>query len=284
MNQTARTLEPNAAADYRRDGYVVIPRLFPPERLEPVARDLAAVFHARARGLGLELPEAIDQHGFGDLLGGLFQQDIPSYIAAAKLTQHLASVQAMGLDPALMAVIEGLGLSLPAVSTRAVIHFMADRLKIPGGYQKTAPHQDWRSVQGSLDGVTVWAPLYDVGLADYPLEIIPGSHRRGLAEHEPDVPNWRVAGGLYEDSAFEPLTLKAGDAVIFSGFLIHRTGERGGHDVRVAFSYRFNNVLEPSFVARNYPNTYLYRPDPTIVTPDFPTASDVAAFFPADRP
>jgi hypothetical protein len=283
MSLTARKRGPDGLSGYRRDGYLVIPGLFTPERLAPVAHDIAQVFEARTRDLGLDLLAATDQHGFGELLAGLFQRDIPAYMAAAKLTQQLASVQALGLDPAMMAVVEGLGLSLPAVSTRAVIHFMADRLKIPGGYQKTAPHQDWRSVQGSLDGVTVWAPLYDVGLADYPLEVIPGSHRRGLIEHEPDMPNWRVQDGLYDQSAFEPLVLKAGDAVIFSGFLVHRTGERGGRDVRVAFSFRFNNAAEPSFVARNYPNTYVYRADPAILTPDFPVPADLAPFFPEDR-
>ena len=283
MSQTAHNLGPDLAADYRREGYVVIPGLFPAARLAPVARDVAATFQARAAALGHDLPAATDQAGFSDLLAGLFQRDIPAYMAAAKLTQHLASVQALGLDPAMMAVIEGLGLSRPAVSTRAVIHFMADRLKIPGGYQKTAPHQDWRSTQGSLDCVTVWAPLYDVGLADYPLEIIPGSHRQGLLEHEPDLPNWRVGERLYDERAFQPLTLKAGDAVIFSGFLVHRTGERGSADVRVAFSFRFNNAAEPSFVARNYPNTFVYRADPTILTPDFPGAADLAPFFPDSR-
>jgi phytanoyl-CoA hydroxylase len=280
MSQTAHDLGPDLAAAYRRDGYVVIPGLFPAARLAPVARDLAATFQARAQALGLDLPADIGQAAFSELLAGLFRRDIPAYMAAAKLTQHLGSVQALGLDPAMMAAVEGLGLSLPAVATRAVIHFMADRLKIPGGYQKTAPHQDWRSTQGSLDCVTIWAPLYDVGLADYPLEVIPGSHRDGLLEHEPDMPNWRVGDQLYDESAFQPLSLKAGDAVIFSGFLVHRTGERGGADVRVAFSFRFNNAAEPSFVARNYPNPYVYRADPAILTPDFPGAADLAPFFP----
>jgi hypothetical protein len=49
------------------------------------------------------------------------------------------------------------GLAVPALSTRPVFHYMADQLKIEGGYHKAPIHQDWRSVQ-----------------------VICGSHRRGF--------------------------------------------------------------------------------------------------------
>ena len=267
-------------ARYRRDGFVVIPGLFGPPLRRQVLGDIVETFSLRAADLGLRLTASPDHEVFSDLVAGLFARDIPAYVAAAKLTQHLASVHRMGLSPELMAVVEALGLALPSISTRPVIHYMADRLKIPGGYQKTPPHQDWRSVQGSLDGITVWTPLYDVGLDDYPLEIVPGSHVRGLLDSVPDMPNYRVPGELYSEADFRPLQLKAGDAVVFSAFLLHRTGEAGGERVRVSLSFRFNNVAEPHFVRRNYPNPYLYRPDPAIVTPGFPSPDDLAEVFP----
>ncbi len=270
---------PSLHERYNRDGYVVLPGFFNATVRGAVQRDLDAVFRRRAEALGLDLPEGEDQRAFSELLAGLFRKDIPSYVAAAKLTQHLASVHAMGLSAELMGLLADLGMALPSISTRPVIHFMADRLRIPGGYQKTPPHQDWRSTQGSLDSVTLWSPLFDVGLADYPLEIIPGSHRGGLLPTVPDMPNERIADGACDPDAFVPAPLKAGDAVIFSGFLVHRTGERGGEQVRVSFSFRFNNAAEPSFAARNYPNPYLYRADPTIVTPGFAGPDDVEALF-----
>ena len=285
MAEAARAPMPDddLFARYRRDGFVVVPGLFPQSRREPVLAGITETFRLRAAALGLS-PGGDGQAGFSALLGGLFQRDVPSYIAAAKLTQSLASVHQMGVSPELMGVVEALGLSLPAVSTRPVIHYMADRLKIPGGYQKTPPHQDWRSVQGSLDGITVWTPLFDVGLNDYPLEIVPGSHREGLLDSTPDMPNYRVRAELYSEADFRPLELKAGDAVVFSGFLLHRTGETGGDNVRVSLSFRFNNAAEPSFVRRGYPDRYIYRADPAIVTPDFPRPDDLAAVFPeSDR-
>jgi len=270
-------------ARYRHDGFVVVPGLFSLGWREQVLAGMTETFRLRAASLGVAPPAGEGQVGFSALLAGLFDRDVPGYMAAAKLTQSLASVHQMGVSPELMGVVEALGLGLPAISTRPVIHYMADRLKIPGGYQKTPPHQDWRSVQGSLDGITVWTPLFDVGLEDYPLEVVPGSHLQGLLDSTPDMPNYRVRPELYSEADFRPLEMKAGDAVVLSGFLLHRTGETGGQNVRVSLSFRFNNAAEPSFVQRGYPDRYVYRADPGIVTPGFPSADDLAEVFPEAR-
>ena len=281
MADAARALQSDDLRDrFRRDGYVVVPGLFGAARREQVLAGIVETFRLRAEALGLDLPEVTDQASFSELLAGLFRRDIPSYMAAARLTQHLVCVHQMGVGPELMGLVGAFGFGLPAISTRPVIHYMADRLKIPGGYHKTPPHQDWRSVQGSLDGITVWTPLFDVGLADYPLEVVPGSHLGGLLDSSLELSNFKVGESLYREADFRPLQVSAGDAVVFSGFLLHRTGERGGLDVRVALSFRFNNAAEPSFVDRNYPSPYIYRPDPTIVTPDFPGEADLAKVFP----
>ncbi len=268
---------------FRRDGYVVIPGLFGPSWRERVLADIVRTFRLKAEALGLDLPDVTDQASFSELLAGLFHKDIPAYIATAKLTQHLVSLHQMGISQELMGAVEALGFDLPAISTRPVIHYVADRLKIPGGYHKTQPHQDWRSVQGSLDGITVWTPIFDVGLGDYPLEIARDSHFRGLLNCDFGANGFVVDADLWRDEDFQPLEMKAGDAVIFSGFLLHRTGDRGGADVRVALSFRFNNVAEPHFVERNFPNTYVYRAEPAILTPDFPSPEELAEVFPEPR-
>ncbi len=50
-----------------------------------------------------------------------------------------------------------------------VVLIMAEELKVPNGYFGLIPHQDFPSVQGSLDGVVVWLPLTDVDRCNYPL-------------------------------------------------------------------------------------------------------------------
>ncbi|MEW5683388.1 MAG: phytanoyl-CoA dioxygenase family protein [Pseudomonadota bacterium] len=269
---------------YQRDGYVVVRGLIPEATLESVAGELATAFHARAQALGLDVAATTDHAGFSRLLTAVFDADQRSYMATAKMTQALASMHSLASGPEVVGVVRDLGLTIPVVSTKPVIHYMADALKITGGYHKTAPHQDWRSVQGSLDGLTIWAPLFDVGPRDYPLEIVPGSHLKGLLPAVEDRPNWRVDDSLWSDADFQPLSLARGDAVFFSGFTVHRTGVQGGECVRTAFSFRFNNLLEPTYVERNFPDPYLYRPDWTLLREGFPSRAELARVFPAAAP
>lgn len=265
---------------YQRDGYVIVRNLIPDAMLSEIGEEIVDTFQHRARAMGLVLPSGRDQDSLSSLLAGVFERDQRSYIAAAKLAQALLSVQRLGVAKEMTSVLEGLDIRLAAYSTKPVIHFMADRLKVTGGYHKTPTHQDWRSAQGSLDAVTVWLPMFDVGPTDYPLEIIPRSHLDGLLPSVEDRPNWRVRDELWNEADFETLSLKRGDAIFFSAFLVHRTGQLGGERVRVALSYRYNNVAEPHFAARNYPDTYLYRPDPALVDTDFPTRPDLVGVFP----
>jgi phytanoyl-CoA hydroxylase len=267
---------------FRRDGFVVVRDAFATDGLARVTADIAGVFGRRARAVGLKIEDPTDHRSFSVALTELFRLDLPSYLATARQTQHLASVHQFGLSPPVMKIVAELGLAVPAISTRPVIHYMANQLKIEGGYHKSPIHQDWRSVQGSLDGITIWLPLFDVGIDDYPLEIVPGSHRCGLLPSVEDSFGHRVADGAVDERDFAPLTLCRGDAVFFSGFLVHRTGNAGGADVRIALSYRYNNCAEPSFIERNCPSPYTYRPDMRLLQADFPTAADVAKIFNGD--
>jgi hypothetical protein len=271
---------PESLTGYRRDGFAVARGIVPAAVLDRIADEIAGVFHRRAASLGLDLPATSDQPGLSRLLIGLFEHDRSSYVAAAKLTQHLASVHRLGVGDEILGALAALGVGLPALSTRPVIHYMADRLKIPGGYHKTPAHQDWRSVQGSVDGLTIWLPLFDVGVRDYALEIVPGTHRHGLLPSTDDAFGHRLVDGAVPESSFVKLPIVRGDAAFFSGFLVHRTGEEGGEMVRIALSFRYNNAADPSFVARNYPDRYAYRPDMRLLEEAFPLTEELARAFP----
>jgi hypothetical protein len=269
---------------YRRDGFVVAPGLIPQADLDAIADDIWGVFSRRARVVGSAVPKGNDHAAFSRLLLDFFAHDRASYLAAARQTQYLASIHRLGLSDRILSLLACLGVEVPSQSTRPSILFMADGLRIEGGYHKTPSHQDWRSVQGSLDCVTLWLPLYDVGLDDYPLEVVPGSHRLGLLPSTDDPFGHRIVESEVPDErTFRPLTLGRGDLVVFSGFLVHRTGARGGNRVRVALGYRFNNAAERTYIERNYPIPYVYRPDMRLLQEDFPTAADVAAYFPSEE-
>ncbi len=264
---------------FRRDGFAVVHDLIGTADLDRLVADIGGVFGRRARALGLDIPDPVSQPDLSTLLTRLFKHDQPAYVATARQTQHLASVHRLGLAQELMGIVAELGLTVPALSTRPVIHYMSDQLKVEGGYHKTPMHQDWRSVQGSLDGITIWLPLFDVGAGDYPLEVVPGSHRGGLLRSIDDPFGHRVEDGQVDETAFAPVPLRRGDVIFFSGFLLHRTGSIGSAMARIALSYRYNNAAEPSFVARNYPSPYIYRPDMRLLQDGFPALDDVQRIF-----
>jgi hypothetical protein len=209
----------------------------------------------------------------------IFARDMASYLAAAKLAQHTVALHRLGCDEAILSALRAAGLDLPAISTRPVLFIIHEALKVPGGYHMSPPHQDWRSMQGSLDSAIVWIPFAEVAAGGHALEVLPGSHLGGLLPTGEDAFGHRVDEDALPRDGFVPLELELGDAVMFSSFLVHRTGRAGGQTARLAASYRYNNVLEPSFIERGYPNPYIYRPDLTVLTPDFPDAERLRALF-----
>jgi ectoine hydroxylase-related dioxygenase (phytanoyl-CoA dioxygenase family) len=275
-------------SSYVKNGYAVARNLVARPSLEKVLSDIERCFAQQASHHGIRSTPGTRQDAtldpFSETVIGLFKANQASYLAAAKLAQHAVSLHRLSLCDEIIGVLTDLGIEFPTVCTRQVLHFMADSLRIEGGYHKTPSHQDWRSLQGSLDSIIVWIPFGDVGTDNYPLEVLPGSQRLGLLPSVEDPFGHRVADGIVDESGFVPLEVSMGDAVFFSAFTVHRTGTRGGRNVRVAGSFRFNNAAEPTFVARNYPNPYIYRPDMRLLVEGFPADADIAAAFPVEKP
>jgi phytanoyl-CoA dioxygenase PhyH len=158
---------------------------------------------------------------------------------------------------------------------------MSHELKIPNGYFGLVTHQDFPSVQGSLDGVVVWFPLVDVNRDNFPLEIIPGSHKHGLLpmiKHGEST--WEVQPEAYDESEFLPVDAKAGDVLFMSVFMIHRSSLEGkAGSFRLALSTRFDNGDEPTFLDRGYPTAYIRSVAREQYYQNFPTLSQVKSVF-----
>jgi hypothetical protein len=269
-------------ARYRRDGYLVVRGFFDPAELSAVLEEMTGLFRLQLARLGLEASPGRGREAFLEDALRLLRTDPALYIATARLTQMLPRAQRLMTSEALCDLARALGLTAPVVSTRVSNHIMSDALKIPGGYHKSPPHQDWRSMQGSLDSLVVWAPLTPAGPRAYPLEVVPGSHRLGLLETQAHIMTPTVSDPRIGEEDYLALTLEPGDVAAFSSFLVHRTGEEGGNVVRIAFSGRFNNAAEPSFVARGFPTPYKYSYQTELLFEGFGAAADVAGVFPQE--
>lgn len=257
------------------DGVVVVEDLLPATTLDACLDDLSALCAAMEQRVIGEVSDG----NLGDRLATLIAADREAYLAVAKQAQYLASMHRVSLCDPIIALLSDLGIVRPTIATRPVMHLMDDRLRVEGGYHKTPPHQDWRSYQGSLDSVVLWVAFSDVTLDSHPIEIIRGSHVSGLLPSVDDPFGHRVIVGRIDERGFEAVPVRRGSVIAFSGFTVHRTRPKGGHGLRVAASFRYNNADETSFADRRFFNPYTYRPEKTLKHPQAATAAVVTDFW-----
>ena len=265
-------------AGYRRDGYALVRGLLAPALVETVLIETDRLFALQLRRLGRHAApyegEATVRANMESLLGA----DIAAYLAAARLAAKLASLQHLVSSPAIVDLVASFGIVTPTIPSTPVLHIMGDTLHIPGGYFGIAPHQDWPSIQGGLDTITMWVPLMDVGARQFPVEVIPGSHLRGLWEGEITNNALEIKQGFVE-SDWVAIPAARGDVLVFTGFTVHRTSLEGCSGLRIASSTRYENSAEPTFIARNYPCAYKRSVERELIHPDFPSPDQVAKIY-----
>lgn len=105
----------------------------------------------------------------------LFETDLETFTYCGKHVQHLISLHRLSLSPRIMDALKELGLEAPCICTRPVVFFNAKSLAKKEVYWRLSWHQDWRTMQGSLDSVIVWIPLVDIDQRLGAIEVIPGA-------------------------------------------------------------------------------------------------------------
>jgi ectoine hydroxylase-related dioxygenase (phytanoyl-CoA dioxygenase family) len=120
--------------------------------------------------------------------------------------------------------------------------------------------------------------LVDIDRSLGALEVIPGSHKWGLLESE----SVSYYGKISEEVTvreFVPVEVVRGDALIFSSFLVHRSGTNSTESIRWSIHFRYNNLAEQTFIERGYPHPFIYKPQEGLITPQFPEKELLANLF-----
>jgi ectoine hydroxylase-related dioxygenase (phytanoyl-CoA dioxygenase family) len=142
--------------------------------------------------------------------------------------------------------------------------YTAMRIDIPGENKYLFPwHQDYPYTQGSIDGIVIWLPLFDVALGHGNLRLIPESHRYGVRKVylvDPTNKNKNGARTISivgeEELDKEPYIsaeVKAGDALVFSTLLLRRSTPSESKAVRWTIQLRYANFCNQDAVARGWP-------------------------------
>lgn len=267
----------NLRENFQERGFARLNSFFSKEDVESVRQDAKSVFLKQMTSLGLLTGWNSDERAFEGAMARYFSEDSAGFINCGKTCQHLISLHRLSLRENIVAELVALGLQTPNICTRPVLFFNSKHLAKSDVYYKFPPHQDWRSMQGSLNSVVVWVPLMDVSRELGALEIIPGSHLWGLQESQENA--WyRHIEGLRDDQ-YESIEMEAGDVLIFSAFLVHRSGNNVTDSIRWSCHFRYNDLEEPTFISRKYPNPYNYAPQQELVTKDFPSIEQLQKAF-----
>ncbi|PRM98208.1 phytanoyl-CoA dioxygenase family protein [Aliarcobacter cryaerophilus] len=240
--------------NYFENGFYVTKSLVPKEVIDETIVSIKKHFDNQLIYLNQEIPNDIY-----DSMKLLHKVDIERYKkTAGSLWRKMSLYNLLHHENIQNFVKENFGWNDIVIPGGQVVHIQADSLKIPNGYFGLVAHQDFPSVQGSLDGFVVWIPLVDIDVNRYPLEVIPGSHKNGvLPSIENNSSSWEIKPECYNEADFIPAVCEVGDVIFMSNFTVHRSSQKGDDRLRLACSTRYDNADEETFADRCYPSAYI---------------------------
>lgn len=268
----------NLRESFQGQGFVRLNGFISRQDVERVRTDAKRVFLNQMASHGIVDHVDVDEREFELGMTRYFSEEPEGFINCGKTCQHLISLHRLSLCEEIVKQLIALGIKKPSICTRPVLYFNSRNLAKSEVYYKSPPHQDWRSMQGSLNAMVVWVPLAHVPRELGALEIIPGSHIWGLQDSREDEWYRRIEG--LRDEQYESVEINAGDVLFFSAFLVHRSGNNVTDSIRWSCHFRYNDLEEPSFVCPKYPNPYIYKPQQELITKDFPSIEDLQKVFP----
>ena len=125
-------------------------------------------------------------------------------------------------------------------------------------------HQDYPYIQGSPDSVIFWAPLFGIEEGKGGVKLIPESHKQGVRKVKLLDPFNENKNGAHtiqlegsenldrEDAWY--MTMEAGDALVFSTLLVHKSIPMDTNGVRWTTQIRYANFSNEDAIQRGWPN------------------------------
>ena len=171
----------------------------------------------------------------------VWQADPAYQEALTALFDHFAGEAIAGLFVSHRAVASSVMVKWPSVDPDP------GWLGVPDAFHADSTCVDERT---GARGYRMWIALQDVDAAGGGLEVVPGTHRvetgiRGWGVE----PSWLQHRQVLADRAV-PLSLRAGEAVIFAPALVHRSGPNRRSSPRVAVSVLLVEPDEPMCIFR----------------------------------
>ncbi len=274
-----KMLDRNQIRFYREQGYLVAEDIFDPLHLDETLAHFNLAFAQQLDRLALPVAAGPAVEALHRNMAALLGANVALYLATLRMCSKLYGVYRLMTAERLRDAAADLGIATPLFQTTPVLHLMSKQLVIPGGYQGFDVHQDWTSVQGSLDTITTWIPFMDIDPRLFTMEVLPGSHLLGLLSGDQQQHVLRVDDKHYKESDFVPVCVGKGGVCLMSNFTIHRSSREGDDRLRISISGRYENASEPTFIEREYPFTQQKSMQRGLITENFPSAEQVRGVY-----
>ncbi len=215
----ARLLSGAEIETYNRDGAVVLRGVVDAPTLEAVTAELDAL-EAELESTPITLDGALAYD---------YPRDAITFVKQPIATSR--AVRSFLTGPLFQGVAHDL------VGSGARLYWDQAVYKKPGKGPEFPWHQDnGYTFTEPLTYITCWIPLGDAGIEDGCPWVAPGAHRRGVFAHARGPWGLEIEGvdALLKEHPAAPTPVKAGDMVVFSSLMPHRTGPNGGSRTRKA--------------------------------------------------
>lgn len=258
--ESARPLPVHARAAYAKHGCLLLKDFAPTGVMTAFWEEARTTIELVAQALGLDIA-ASGVARFDQGLDLIVKADRARAGRLYHAVRKLPSVQSLITAPRVWAVMRQL------MQTRLPGLYPAGtgvRMDHPGEDTYLSPwHQEYPYNLTSDNAVTLWLPLVDVDAVNGCLLVAPGTHRLGalpVVVHDALNTNRNanetieIANLEHHLRAVTPLSLpaRAGDALVFHTYLLHRSQPNRSRATRWTVQARYFDFLNPTAIGRDW--------------------------------
>ena len=264
---------------FYKDGYLYLKNFFDKTEIDKIYSDATNIYKIQMINLKIikNQEEVENNVEFENCMELLFNNYTDVFISCGKQCQHLISLWKLSLDEKIIDLLKKIGINSPIISTRPVLFSNSKKISKSAINHTVPPHQDYSSMQGSINSVVIWVPLIDISKELGSISIIPKSHFNGLVFFKKEE-GFGVISNIKEDD-FISFDVYKGDIILFSSFLIHKSGNNNKNNIRWSTHFRYNDLNDNSFIQRGYPHAYIYKPVDEELTKNFDTKKCVNTYY-----
>ncbi|WP_244491193.1 phytanoyl-CoA dioxygenase family protein [Paramesorhizobium deserti] len=181
-----------------------------------------------------------------------FTDDVNRNRNLLKRFAELPGTARLFLHPDIEIMVRELGVVEPVFCGPIVTHYTSH--DVTGNSFGLPFHQDWPSMGSSRNSMVVWFSLTDAGADSHSLVVLPGRHMEGL------LPGRHTERGYVLDpidKVGEILQIRAGEMLIMSAFLPHKTFVNPHYEGwKMSLSRRFDDLSNREWADRGFANAY----------------------------